>query len=291
MATLGIWTSILLGMGAVFCAVLGAAGWWRGDLVAELSRFEGPLAAKIRGAARAHLGPSTRKRIPSAWLEWLRLRIVRAGDPADLLPEELIWLSALGAAAGIATGAVASAALGSPLPLLPCTALGGALPHLRLREAIRRRQARIVRELPFALDLLSLSVEAGLDFAGALGKVVEKGRPGPLRDELGLVLRRLRMGRTREEALLEAIPRVDLPVVNSVLTSLVQADRMGTSLGKTLRILAGQLRAERTQRAEKLAGEAPVKMLVPLIAFIFPTVFLVLFGPIVFAMTFGGAGG
>lgn len=290
MATIGIWVSILLGMGAAFYAALGAAGCWSGGLAAELRRSDGPLLAKVRAAARSRLGPILRTRVPASCLAWLRLRIVRAGDPTELLPEELVWLSILGGVAGSAFGIVVAAALGAAVALLPCAILGAALPLLRLREAIKRRQLCIVRELPFALDLVTLSVEAGLDFAGALAKVVEKGRPGPLRDELALVLRRLRMGRTREEALLEVIPRVDLPVMTSVVTSLVQADRMGTSLGKTLRILSAQLRADRTQRAEKLAGEAPVKMLFPLIAFIFPTVFLVLFGPIVFAMTFGGAG-
>jgi len=289
-ASFGIWISILLGMGAAYCAALAAAGCWSGGFAAELRRSEGPLLAKVRAASRTRLGPITRRRVPASWLAWLRLRIVRAGDPADLLPEELLWLSCLGGIVGGAFGILLAAALGTAVALLPCAITGAALPHLRLREAIKGRQLRIVRELPFALDLLTLSVEAGLDFAGALGKVVEKGRPGPLRDELGLVLRCLRMGRTREEALLEVIPRVDLPVMTSVVTSLVQADRMGTSLGKTLRILSGQLRADRTQRAEKLAGEAPVKMLFPLIAFIFPTVFLVLFGPIVFAMTLGGVG-
>jgi len=288
MATVGIWLSILLGTSAAFFAVLGACARWSGAV--ELFRGDGTLLAKVRTAARERLGPVTRRRVPAAWLGRLRLRIVRAGDPADLLPEEVIWLACLGAIAGAVSGAVLAAAFGSGLLLLPCVAAGAGLPAIRLREAIKKRQLRIVRELPFALDLLTLSVEAGLDFAGALAKVVEKGRPGPLRDELGLVLRCLRMGRTREEALLEMIPRVDLPVVTSAVTSLVQADRMGTSLGKTLRILSGQLRSDRTQRAEKLAGEAPVKMLFPLIAFVFPTVFLVLFGPIVFAMTFGGLG-
>src|SRR5690606_10429609 len=122
-------------------------------------------------------------------------------------------------------------------------------------------------------------------------KVVEKGRPGPLRDELALVLKELRMGRSREEGLKELQRRTDLPAIRTFVTALIQADRMGSSLGKVLRLQAGPLRAERTQRAEKLAGEAPVKMLFPLIACIFPTVFLVLFGPIAFSLLFGGWGG
>ena len=87
------------------------------------------------------------------------------------------------------------------------------------------------------------------------------------------------------------IARVDLPSLTSFVTALIQADRMGTSLGKILRIQSTQLRIERTQRAEKLANEAPVKMLFPLIACIFPTVFMVLFGPIVFAFIYGNVMG
>jgi tight adherence protein C len=148
---------------------------------------------------------------------------------------------------------------------------------------VKRRHLQISRALPFNLDLLTLSVEAGLDFTAALAKVVEKGKTGALRDELQLVLKQLKMGKTREEALKTMIARVDLPPLSQFVASLIQADRMGTNIGKVLRIQSTQLRIDRTQRAEKLANEAPVKMLFPLIACIFPTVFMVLFGPIVFA--------
>ena len=124
----------------------------------------------------------------------------------------------------------------------------------------------------------------------AEGRVVEKGKAGPLRDEFSMLLKQLKMGKTREEALKAMIVRVDLPALTSFVTALIQADKMGTSLGKVLRIQSTQLRIDRTQRAEKLAGEAPVKMLFPLIACIFPTVFMVLFGPIVFALMFGEVG-
>ena len=98
------------------------------------------------------------------------------------------------------------------------------------------------------------------------------------------MLKQLKMGKTREEALKAMIARVDLPPLTTFVTALIQADKMGTSLGKVLRIQSTQMRIDRTQRAEKLANEAPVKMLFPLIACIFPTVFMVLFGPIVFAV-------
>lgn len=105
------------------------------------------------------------------------------------------------------------------------------------------------------------------------------------------MLKQLKMGKTREEGLKSMIARVDLPSLTTFVTALIQADKMGTSLGKVLRIQSTQMRIDRTQRAEKLAGEAPVKMLFPLIACIFPTVFMVLFGPIVFQFMFGNVGG
>jgi tight adherence protein C len=131
-------------------------------------------------------------------------------------------------------------------------------------------------------------VEAGLDFAAALGKVVEKGRKGPLADELSNTLKELKLGKTREEGLRNLAARVDLPTLTSFVHALIQADKMGTPLGKILRILSTQMRIERTQRAEKLANEAPVKLLGPLIGCIFPTIFIMLFGPIAYQVFFGG---
>ena len=141
--------------------------------------------------------------------------------------------------------------------------------------------------LPYETDLLTLAVEAGLDFVGGLHKVVEKGREGPLVNRLHMVLRSIRLGRSRSEALTQMAERVDLPPVRAWV-ELVKADRMGTPLGRILRMQADRLRERRAQAAEKAANEAPVKLLFPLIFFIFPTVFLVLFGPIVFRIFFVG---
>jgi tight adherence protein C len=219
----------------------------------------------------------------------LNRNLIKAGQPRDLQPQHILTLQELGLAAGLAVG-LASCMGGRfhPLWSLVFGALGGALPLLWLRDQVKKRLLLVSRALPYHLDLLTLAVEAGLDFTGALGKVVERGRSGPLRDELQLVLKQLRVGRTREEALKGMIARVDLPQLTQFIRALIQADKMGTSLGKVLRIQSAQMRVERTQRAEKLANQAPVKMLFPLVACIFPTVFMILFGPIVFALMFGG---
>ncbi|HEY3353090.1 MAG TPA: type II secretion system F family protein [Polyangia bacterium] len=165
---------------------------------------------------------------------------------------------------------------------------GWFMPYIWLSDKIKKRHHQISRALPYSLDLLTLSVEAGLDFQAALGTVVEKGRPGPLQEEFGMVLSEIRLGKTREEALRNLSARVQLDVLTSFVSNLVQAERMGTSLGKILRIQSTQMRVARTHRAEKLANEAPIKMLAPLIGCIFPTVFMVLFGPILYRLMSGG---
>jgi tight adherence protein C len=166
---------------------------------------------------------------------------------------------------------------------------GAGYPLLWLRDKVKARHHAITRALPYDMDLLTLSVEAGLDFAAALGKVVAMGRKGALAEELAITLKELKLGKTREEALRALSQRVDLPALSSLVHALIQADKMGTSLGKVLRILGTQMRVERTQRAEKLANEAPIKLLIPLIGFIFPTIFLMLFGPIAYQVFFGGS--
>lgn len=164
------------------------------------------------------------------------------------------------------------------------------LPFVWLRDQIKKRHHKILRAMPYSIDLLTLSVEAGLDFQAAIGKVVEKGQPGPLREELGIMLGEIKLGKTREQSMRNLADRVQLPQLSAFVTNLIQADRMGTSLGKILRIQSTQMRIERTHRAEKLANEAPVKMLFPLVACIFPTVFLILFGPIIYRLFFSGGG-
>lgn len=289
----GIYLALLFATASAFLVGWALLGRWGAKALESLSSRGGRGSLKLlRAKALPRLQTIAGRALPPAALSRLRQGLTRAGEPASLVPEEIVCLQLFGAVGFGLLGAVLGGVVGKLGWGIACgAAIGAAYPLLWLREQIKRRQRLITRDLPFTLDLLTLSVEAGLDFGGALAKVVEKGREGPLADELSIVLRELRVGRTRAAALLDFAERVDLPAVRTFVTALVQADRMGTSLGKILRLQAGQLRVERSQRAEKLAGEAPVKMLFPLIACIFPTVFLVLFGPIVFVMLFGGIGG
>lgn len=157
-------------------------------------------------------------------------------------------------------------------------------PMTWLRQTLAQRHRNLQRALPFILDLLTLSVEAGMDFMSAIQRIVIRRKLDPLGEELFRVMRAIQLGKTRREALREMADRVDQSDVRSVTNALVQADEMGVSIGAILRIQSDQIRVRRFQRAEKLAHEAPVKMLFPLIAFIFPAVFFVLLGPVFLEM-------
>jgi tight adherence protein C len=262
-----------------------------GSFVAEL-REDGGDGMGAGTLAVRRLGILNRRLMWPGYESRRRRDLIKAGDPKSYKPEDIMAMQEIGFGIGLIFGLILLNTIGQPLVLsLVVGVIGGFYPMLWLRDQVKKRHKLITRALPYNLDLLTLSVEAGLDFTAALAKVVEKGKPGPMKEELQMVLKQLKMGKTREEALKSMIARVDLPALSIFVTALIQADKMGTSLGKVLRIQSTQMRIDRTQRAEKLAGEAPVKMLFPLVACIFPTVFMVLFGPIVFALLYGNVGG
>ncbi len=150
-----------------------------------------------------------------------------------------------------------------------------------LMEKIGKRQKAISKDLPFAIDLLAISVGAGLGFTSGLTKVIRKGKKGPLRDELHKTLYEMKMGKPRNAALNYMAKRINVSDVNSFVSTLIMADRFGTSIGNILRVLAKQIRLKRMQRAEARAYKAPVKMVFPLVFFIFPTILIMLLGPVI----------
>ena len=147
-----------------------------------------------------------------------------------------------------------------------------------MQSKARNRGKEIQRDLPDILDLLTVSVEAGLGFDAALVKVVER-KKGPLADEFGIVLREIRVGKPRKEALRELSERVKVDDITSLVSAVIQADQLGVGISNILRIQAEQVRTKRRQQAEESAMKAPIKMLFPLVFFIFPTLFVVLLGP------------
>ena len=162
-----------------------------------------------------------------------------------------------------------------------CAALLGALyPGIWLSDRIAMRKRNLLKSMPFFLDVITLCVEAGLNLQGAMNQAVLKGPKGVMRDELQKVLRDIRAGKQRAEALRAMADRLGEASITNLVTSLIQAESLGMNLGPVLRAQSEQRRSERFLRAEKLAMEAPVKMLLPLIAFIFPCTFIVLGFPI-----------
>ncbi|MBI5510974.1 MAG: type II secretion system F family protein [Deltaproteobacteria bacterium] len=217
--------------------------------------------------------------------------ITMAGGLEGLTPAELALYSLVGILVAITAGLLIIATTKwSPWWVLVLSVGGGLLPVIWLRDQVTKRHQALLRDMPFHLDLLTLSVEAGLDFAAAVARMVERGRRGPLRDEFKGFLGEIRMGKTRAEAMAAMSTRVGLPALSNFLAALIQADKLGSGLSRTLRLQAEQLRVERFQNAEKAAGEAPVKMLIPLVLFIFPTIWIILAAPLVFEWLFKGIG-
>ena len=162
--------------------------------------------------------------------------------------------------------------------------LGAFLPFGWIRDAALRREGKILRELPNALEILSLCVEAGLSLEQGLVHYLENAPAQPLTDEFSKVLEQTRMGSGRKEALQAMGRRVNLTDVSLLVTSVVHAEKFGTGIAKTLRQLSSSLRDKQAQRIEKKVNELPVKMLLPLLLFIMPVTFLIIFGPILLSL-------
>jgi tight adherence protein C len=220
-------------------------------------------------------------------------KLERAGYPGGLRGADWIGAKML----ALLAGAVALFLLGLLLTqgvtgalffALVGAALGFIIPEFWLGKKIQARSLGMVLQLPDALDLLTISVEAGLGFDAALSKVVEK-MEGPLVDEFRQALAEVRMGRPRREALRDVAARADAQPVTNFIGAIVQAEQLGVPIAKVLQIQSNQLRIERRQRAEEQAAKAPVKMLFPMVGCIFPTIFIVILGPAVVTVM-GGVG-
>jgi tight adherence protein C len=220
---------------------------------------------------------------PQRTLETTRHNLDLAGNPNNWSAAEFLGIRGLSAlllaALTFALTLLASANIGQQMLFtIVMGLLGFFFPILWLRSRIRRRQHEIVRTLPDALDLLTISVEAGLPFDGAMQRVAEKW-DNELSRGFQLMLNEMRMGKTRREALRDMADRMEVPDVTSFVAALIQADQLGISIAKILRVQSEQMRIKRRQRAEEKAQQAPIKMLIPLTFLIFPTILIVIFGP------------
>ena len=235
---------------------------------------------------------NVRKKDQGGMVTRAQARLARAGNPGGLQGADWMGVKMLAAIGGALGGFVLGLLLGGAgLGLLIGVAslgVGYVITEYWLSKRIKKRSTDIVLQLPDALDLLTISVEAGLGFDAALAKVVEK-MEGPLVDEFGQALAEVRMGRTRRDALRDVANRADARPVANFIGAIVQAEQLGVPIAKVLQIQSQQLRVERRQRAEEAAAKAPVKMLFPMVGCIFPTIFIVILGPAVVTVM-GGVG-
>ena len=212
-------------------------------------------------------------------------RLALAGNPGDLRVADWLGIKAVGTIVGAALfvllflfpGIIKVGVLGFVMPLLGGM-IGYIAPEFWLGGRVKKRQKGIIMMLPDALDLLTISVRAGLGFDGALGKVVEKLK-GPLTDEFRRALAEIRVGKARRDALRDIMPRTEVPPLTNFIGAIIQAEQLGVSISKVLQVQSEQLRIERRQRAEEMAAKAPIKMLFPLVGCIFPSLFIVILGP------------
>jgi len=221
------------------------------------------------------------------YLESVNAKLKRVGVETFISSDEFISLRVVTMGIGFALGYMVSNMINSAhaqisvLIILGCAGMGYMYPVIWLNDLRARLTNEIQKTLPTYLDYITMAVEAGMNLSGAIDQAVDKGPEGPLRSELRKVLRDIKAGLTRAEALIAMSDRLDISSIRSVISSIVQAEKMGSNLAPALKILAAQRRIERFQRAEKQAMEAPVKLLFPLVAFIFPVTFIILMFPIV----------
>jgi tight adherence protein C len=218
---------------------------------------------------------------PRMSIETISSRLLSAGLSQRITPTAFLAVKG-GATVGGAVFGLMLAAFASPvagLVFLPLfAAIGFHSPEMILSSRIRSRREAVRGDLPDALDLLAVSVEAGLGFDGAITKLTEH-MEGPLVDEFSLLLSEMRMGESRQTALKNMVVRVDTTELSSFVRAVIQADQLGISLGRILRVQATDSRLRRQAAAEEKAMKAPIKMLFPTVLFIFPAMFLVLLGP------------
>jgi tight adherence protein C len=220
---------------------------------------------------------------PGQTVESIQAKLLAAGLSQRVTPQNFLALKGAATVGGVVlgimlagTGAVFAGLLFAPI----LGTVGFVIPDYILTLKARSRSEAVRQQLPDALDLLAVSVEAGLGFDGAITKLTEH-MEGALVDEFAMTLGEMRIGESRQSALKKMIERVDAPELGSFVRAVIQADQLGISLGRILRVQAADSRLRRQAAAEEKAMKAPIKMLFPTVMFIFPAMFIVLLGPAV----------
>ena len=227
--------------------------------------------------------PAYRKRVEK--------KISTAGLTRELNVDEFIGLQILWGIMFPAMMVVMNFALqlGYPYVVFPVFSIFGALfPHVHCQTAKNRRYVSVIKDLPFFIDLMALSTEAGLDFVNSIQRIVDKSSDSVLADEFNIVLKDIKLGSARGEALRNLSERLDIPEITSFCSVVIDADYTGASIAQVLKDQSIQMRMERFVRAEKAGAKASQLILIPMMIFILPAVFLVVFAPIILQFFYGG---
>jgi tight adherence protein C len=252
----------------------------------EELELQQPFVERTLRPLVARLSRSSNRIASTSVRETTEKRLALAGNPGDLRVADWLGIKAVGAIVGAILFFVLFAivgVLGFPFIIGALMSIVGAIfgyiaPEFWLGRKVKARQKAILLMIPDALDLLTISVRAGLGFDAALGKVVEKLQ-GPLSDEFRRALAEVRVGKARRDALRDIVPRTEVVPLTNFIGAIIQAEQLGVSISKVLQVQSEQLRIERRQRAEEAAAKAPIKMLFPLVGCIFPSLFIVILGP------------
>lgn len=242
-----------------------------------------PFSERILMPMLARLSGMGMRITPSGAHQAIETKLIRAGRPSSLGVKEFLGLKVLSIAVFTLLGFAAAGYLNASGILRIAlfgilVVIGYILPNVLLERAAANRQAQIRRVLADTLDMLIVSVEAGLGLDGAMQRVVERFH-NPLADEMGRALQEMRVGALRADALRSMAVRVDVSELTSFVAAICQADELGVSIANVLRVQGDTLRTSRSQKAREIAGKLPVKMLFPLIFFIFPAIFVVVLAP------------
>ena len=252
----------------------------------EELELQAPFVERTRRPLAARLSGTVSRVTSSSFTERTEKRLALAGNPGNLRVADWLGIKAVAAIVGALLFVFLFGVVGI-LGLPPVLRIGmGAIgllfgytiPEFWLGGRVRKRQHAILIQIPDTLDLLTISVRAGLGFDAALGKVVEK-MEGPLVDEFRRALAEVRVGKARRDALRDIVPRTEVIPLTNFIGAIIQAEQLGVSISKVLQVQSEQLRIERRQRAEEMAAKAPIKMLFPLVGCIFPSLFIVILGP------------
>jgi tight adherence protein C len=261
-------------------AVRRAANYGRLRLAARSDRQQ--FRERVLEPMKHSLARWVLKLDPRATTEAVSAKLLAAGMNRTITPTGFLAFKAAATVSGIVLGALfggAAAGAGGALLLgVGFGALAFMAHDFVVGSRARRRREAVRSELPDALDLLMVSVEAGLGFDGAVAKLTEH-MDGALAQEFALTLNEMRIGESRQDALKRLSQRVDAPEVSAFTRAIIQSDQLGMSLGRILRVQAGDSRLRRQAAAEEKAMKAPIKMLFPTVLFIFPAMFIVILGP------------